>query len=143
MSYQLVKALHIIFMVAWFAGLFYIFRLFVYHVENWDKADAVQVLSTMQRKLLNIIMAPAFVLTWVFGLMMLMMNPALIKMPWMHMKLTLVFLLMAYHAYSYIVYLKFQKRQKVLTSKACRMINEVPTIILILVVILAVVKPGL
>lgn len=141
MDYRLLKAFHVIFIVAWFAGLFYIFRLFVYHVENWEEKKVCEIFSVMERKLLNYIMTPALVVSLCFGLAMLVQNNQLLKTPWMHIKLTLVFLLMVYHAYSYYVFFKFKNRQKILSSKACRIINEVPTLILIAVCILAFLKP--
>lgn len=141
MNYQLIKAFHIIFVVCWFAGLFYIFRLFVYHVENWDKNDVVRVMKTMEGRLLNMIMTPAMILTIIFGVWLIVLNPMLIKQPWMHIKLTIILFLIVYHLYSYHVYFCFLKNKKILTSKACRIINEVPTIILISVCILAFLKP--
>jgi putative membrane protein len=128
-------------MVAWFAGLFYIFRLFVYHLENWDEPKAYKVFETMERKLLNIIMLPAAILTTFFGLWMLMLNPYLLTLPWMHAKLTFILVLYGYHIYSHYVHTQLKNRNAVLTSKACRVINEVPTLVLIAVCVLVLVKP--
>src|SRR5690554_5477622 len=102
MSYTVLKALHIIFMVSWFAGLFYIVRLFIYHTEAQDKSEQEkEILSAqfkiMERKLWWIITTPAMILTVLFGTLMLVDNPALLKMPWMHLKLTFVALLLVYH----------------------------------------------
>lgn len=141
MSYNLIKAFHIIFVVSWFAGLFYIFRLFVYHVENWDKADVCRVLETMERKLLKFIMAPAMVLTIVFGVWMLMLNPILFKQGWMHIKLCMVVFLVIYHFYSYYVHTQLKNKNKILTSKWCRIINEVPTVALIVICLMVFLRP--
>lgn len=140
MDYSLIKALHFIFVVSWFAGLFYIFRLYVYHIENWQSLEIHALLSTMERKLLNFITTPAMILSLGFGLYMLTINPALLQMPWMHIKLTFVVVLLGYHGYSYFVYSMLKRRQKILTSKACRMINEVPTVVLVVVGILVFLK---
>lgn len=139
--YLWLKALHFISMVAWFAGLFYIFRLFVYHVENKDKPDVTSTLEVMEKKLMFLIMFPAMTLTLVFGFWMLGKNPELMKQGWIHAKLTLVLLLVIYHHYAVYVRKKFLKKEFFLSSKACRIINEVPTICLILIIILAVLRP--
>lgn len=141
MSYQLVKALHVIFVVSWFAGLFYIFRLFVYHVENWNEPKVCKTFITMEYRLLTYIMLPASILTLTFGVWMLVLNPLLLQQIWIHIKLTFVFFLGCYHLYSYYVFTQFRKGHLLLTSKSCRIINEVPTLILIVVCILAYTKP--
>lgn len=141
MVYLVLKSIHIIFIVAWFAGLFYIFRLFVYHIENWEKAEVRELFQIMEKRLIHYIMTPAFVVAFVMGLGMFHLNPGLIKAPWMHTKLMLVFFLLGYHYYSYLTYKKLRSGVKALTSKQCRMINEFPTVILILVVFLAILKP--
>lgn len=142
MNYLLLKAIHIIFVVSWFAGLFYIFRLYVYHVENWNSLDIKKVFLVMERKLLSYIMLPAALGTIALGTLMLIENPILLKKPWMHIKLTLVLVLLMYHGFSVYVFKQFSKDNKMLTSKQCRLINEVPTLILILVCILAFLKPS-
>lgn len=141
MSYNLLKALHIIFVVSWFAGLFYIFRLFVYHIENWEKEDVTKVFLVMERKLLNYIMTPALLLTLYFGVMMLIENPVLLKAGWMHIKLCMVLFLFVYHGYSYYVHSQLKRQNKILTSKWCRIINEVPTIALIVISLMVFLRP--
>lgn len=140
-TYLWVKAFHLIFMVAWFAGLFYIFRLFVYHVKFKQEAKMAQAYSLMERKLLYVIMHPAMLLTLTFGVIMLVLNPALLKQPWMHTKLTLVLLLIVYQIYAGIVQKRFSKGNFFLTEKACRWLNEIPTLLLIGIILLAVLKP--
>lgn len=142
-SYGWFKALHIISFVAWFAGLFYIFRLFVYHVENKDKPDVTAVLEVMERKLLRIICTPAMVLTTIFGLGLLHEMPGYAQQGWFHVKLGALFFLFGYHGYASKIRKKFAAREFVLTSKQCRMVNEVPTVLLILIVTMVVLKPTL
>ena len=90
------KALHLIFMVAWFAGLFYMFRLFVYHVENKDKTEVTDLLKVMEHRLYKIITVPAMCLTWIFGIGMIVLNTELMKQGWLHGKIFLVLLLSGY-----------------------------------------------
>ncbi len=136
--YFTIKALHLIFMVAWFAGLFYAFRLFVYHAENKDKPDCVAMLKVMEGRLYKVIIVPGMVLTWVFGIWMLVINSAFLSLPWMHIKLTLVFLLSGYTGFVGTTRRRFARDDVFLSSKQCRIINEVPTIFLILIIFLAV-----
>lgn len=141
MLYLWIKAFHIIFMVAWFAGLFYIFRLFVYHVKFKDDLKMSQTYTIMEKKLIYMISHPAMGLTIALGVWMLVLNPALLKQPWMHGKLCAVVLLMGYQFFSGITFRRFRKGNFFLTEKACRMINEVPTVLLITIVLLAILKP--
>ena len=142
MSYLWLKAFHLIFMVAWFAGLFYIFRLFVYHVKFKGQKNMAEAYTLMERKLLYAITHPAMLFTIVFGSLMLWKNPALLKQPWMHGKLGLVALLIAYQVYAGITHKRFARGDFRLSEKACRILNEVPTLLLIGIVLLAVLKPG-
>jgi putative membrane protein len=141
MGYLWLKAFHLIFMVAWFAGLFYIFRLFVYHAKFKDKPEMREAYVVMERKLLYIIMHPAMALTILFGFLLIAQNPALLQAHWLHAKLLLVFLLAAYQVFAGITHKRFERGDFFLSEKACRMINEAPTLLLIAIVILAVVKP--
>ena len=136
------KALHLIAMVTWFAGLFYMFRLFVYHTENKDNSAVTDVLKVMERKLFRYITTPGMWATLVRGITMLVMNPGYLKQPWIHMKLTLVALLVLYHFYVGKVQARFENDDVYLSSKQCRWLNEVPTPILILVIVLAVFRPS-
>jgi putative membrane protein len=136
--YMTFKALHLIFMVTWFAGLFYLFRLFVYHIENQDKPDVVATLIVMERKLYKIITVPGMVLTFVFGLLMIGLNSSLMQQPWLHAKLTLVILLAGYTGYVGATRRKFERGDIKLSSRAARWINEIPTLFLILIVFVAV-----
>jgi putative membrane protein len=136
------KAFHIIGVVAWFAGLFYIFRLFVYHVENREKTDVIAVLEVMERRLYRAICWPAMIFTTAFGLALVSLNPAgYLQSTWFQIKLVGLVGLFGYHFYSGKVRKDLARGEYRLTSRQCRMINEAPTVLLILIVIMAVVKP--
>lgn len=139
--YLWIKSLHIIFMVAWFAGLFYIFRLFVYHVKHRENQSMAEAYSVMEKKLLYAISHPAMLLTLGFGIWMIVLNPLLLKQAWLHAKLGAVALLMAYQIFSGITFRRFKKGDYFLSEKACRWINEVPTLLLVTIVFLVVLKP--
>lgn len=141
-AYLWIKAFHIIFMVAWFAGLFYIFRLFVYHVKFKDQANMREAYTLMERKLLYIIMHPAMLLTILLGILLISLNTAVLQAQWFYAKLAAVVLLIAYQTFAAIVHKRFSRGDFFLSEKACRLINEVPTLLLIFIVIMVVVKPG-
>ncbi|MBI2336613.1 MAG: protoporphyrinogen oxidase HemJ [Deltaproteobacteria bacterium] len=141
--YLWIKAFHLIFVVAWFAGLFYIFRLFVYHVKFQTEPKLAAAYELMERKLLYIIMHPAMLLTIVFGVWLIFLNPALLKQAWFHSKLSGVLVLIAYQIFAGVVRRKFSQGNFFLSERACRIINEVPTLLLIGIVIFAVTKPQL
>ncbi|MDJ0835744.1 MAG: protoporphyrinogen oxidase HemJ [Acidobacteriota bacterium] len=139
MTYLVIKALHFIFMVAWFAGLFYMFRLFVYHTENKDNPDITKLFKVMEGRLYKIITVPAMVLTFVFGIIMIVMNMSLMQQGWMHIKLLLVVLLAGYTGFLGKTRRRYANDDVFLTSKQCRLLNEVPTVFLIAIVFTAVV----
>ncbi len=142
MDYYLwLKSLHIIAVIAWMAGLLYLPRLFVYHAEAEKKSDQSEIFKTMEMRLLRIIMNPAMIAAWLFGLLMIAANPALMAGGWMHVKLTAVILLTALH----MVFARWRKdfaqdRNK-RTAKFYRLWNEAPTILMIVIVFMAVMKP--
>lgn len=138
MLYFTFKALHLIAMVTWFAGLFYMFRLFVYHTENAEDAGCVRMLKTMERKLYKIITVPGMVATFVFGFSMLAMQPGLFKQPWLHIKLTLLLCLAGYTGFVGKTRRRFENDDVYLTSRQCRLLNEVPTLFLVSIVFIAV-----
>lgn len=142
MAYNWLRALHIVGVVTWFAGLFYIFRLYVYHVENRDKPEVVATLEVMERRLYRGICWPAMLLTTVFGVWLWSSSfRGYLSMGWFHVKLTTLLLLFGYHFYSGKVRKDLAAGRYTLTSKQCRLINEVPTVLLLVIVIMAVVKP--
>ena len=149
MTYFYFKALHLVFMVSWFAALFYLPRLFIYHVESMSEANELvrQKLSgrfkLMQRRLWYIIGWPAAILTLGFGISMLVVNPSWLKQPWMHMKLGMLSVLVLYHLQNQRILGKLQKDQRPMSSTALRLWNEVATILLIAIVFVAVLRDAL
>lgn len=141
MTYLWIKAFHVIAVVAWYAGLFYIFRLFVYHVQQRDKPDVVATLAVMERRLLRAIMAPAMVVSLGLGLWLTWLIPAFWRQPWFHLKLTAIVLLLGYHGFASRVRREFAKGNYILTETQCRWWNEFPTLLLFVIVIAVIVKP--
>lgn len=147
-TYKYVLAIHIIFVVCWFAGLFYIVRLFIYHTEAQAKPEAERkILSDqfqiMERRLWNVITVPSMLLTIAAGITMLVLFPAWLQQPWMHIKLTFVIGLIIYH---FICQNKIKQMRNGIftwTSTQLRIWNEVATIFLFAIVFLAVVKDGI
>jgi protoporphyrinogen IX oxidase len=136
-----VLSFHIIFMVAWFAGLFYLPRLFVYHAASNDTVS-LDRFKVMERKLYRFIMTPAAILTTVFGLWLLIANWSFyMQADWLHAKLLLVVVLWAYHLYCGHLVKIFRMDHNHLSEKFYRFFNEIPTLLLIAIVILTIVKP--
>ncbi len=145
MSYDIVKALHIIFVVTWFAGLFYIVRLFIYHTEAQaekepEKAVLSAYLRKIQRPLWFGITWPSMVLTLIFGSLMLWFNPALFSMPFMHLKLTLVAGLLIYHFICHRMFRRLQQGFFPYSSLKLRLWNEVATLFLFSIVFVIILK---
>lgn len=140
--YLWLKVIHIIFMVSWMAVLFYLPRLFVYHAENKDNKNFVKVVKIMEKRLFYVIGIPAFILTVVSGLGMIFLNPSLLSSGgWLHAKIVLVLILSVFFFHNEYVRRKFEKNECSKSGKFFRMYNEIPTIILILIVILVILKP--
>ena len=141
-SYLLFKSLHLIAVISWMVGLLYLPRIFVYHVENLKKTNISPVLETMEKKLYFYIMMPAMILTWIFGLTLIsILGLDILSTLWFKLKSLLLFLLTFYHFYlaRCLNDLKIGRNTK--TSRFFRIINEVPTILLILIVFIVVFKP--
>lgn len=134
-----IKALHIIFVVSWFAGLLYLPRLFVYHTEVVGEVEHRRF-CVMEKRLYGITTI-AMIGTWIFGLWTLALVPVYLKMGWLHAKLTLVFLLSGYHGWLKGRVRAFAARKNDKSAKFYKLVNEVPALILVAVVILVVVKP--
>jgi putative membrane protein len=136
-----VKAFHIIFMVTWFAGLFYLPRLFVYHSMATDPISIARF-KIMERKLYFGIATPGAALTLLFGLLIISYNPhGYMQNLWLHMKLGLVVLLLVYHFYLGKLLFAFKADRNKHGHVFYRILNEVPVVFLVAIVILAVVKP--
>ena len=139
--YLLFKSLHLIAVISWMAGLLYLPRIFVYHSENNNEV-VTTVFKTMERKLYNYIMTPAMILSWVFGLILIHeIGFQQLASLWLQLKLILVVLLTVYHFYLGLLLNKFKLDQNRKTSKFYRYINEVPTLLLILIIFIVIFKP--
>jgi protoporphyrinogen IX oxidase len=136
-----VKALHIFFVVTWFAGLFYLPRLFVYHAGTTDAAGITRFRVMEQR--LFAIMSIGAVLAVLFGLAMVVASPGYLTMGWLRAKLLLVAALVGYHAWCYQLMLALRAGRGTHSARWYRMFNEVPTLLLVAIVVLAVVKPSI
>lgn len=143
--YNYIKALHLIFVVTWFAGLFYIPRLFIYHIEASERPSPESEILTTQLKLMAkrlwfIIGWPSAVLCTFFALWLLHLRPVLLEMPWMQVKLGFVVLLMMYHFKCHQIFKQLQRDEVKYSSKFMRIFNEATTLILFAVVFLVIVK---
>ncbi|WAL61914.1 protoporphyrinogen oxidase HemJ [Thermocoleostomius sinensis] len=145
MNYLWFKAFHIVGVVAWFAGLFYIGRLFVYHREANEQPEPARTIlqqqyQLMEKRLYKIIMTPGMVFTVIMAIAMLITAPELLKEPWLHAKLGLVALLVGYHHYCGRLIKQMEQGKFTWGSQQLRGLNEVPTIFLVVIVLLAVFK---
>ncbi len=145
MYYNYIKALHLIFVITWFAGLFYIPRLFIYHIEAQDKeSPAKEILSSqlkiMSRRLWYIITWPSAILSTIFALWLLVIMPAWIEQAWMHIKLGFVVLLFAYHLKTHMMFRELQADTFRYSSSFMRIWNEGATIVLFAVTFLVILK---
>ena len=139
--YLLFKSLHLIAVISWMAGLLYLPRIFVYHSENSNEIIS-KVFKTMERKLFYYIMTPAMVLSWLFGLVLIHeVGFQQLSSLWLQLKLILVLFLTFYHFYLGLLLNQFKLDQNKKTSKFYRYINEIPTLLLILIVFIVVFKP--
>ena len=140
--YLLFKSLHLIAAISWIAGLLYLPRIFVYHVENKEKKAATDIFEVMERRLFFYIMRPAMILTWVFGLILIHINGIeIFSQLWMQIKIVLVIILSGYNDYLGKCRVALKDSTNTRSGKFYRIINEVPTIILIVVVFVVVFKP--
>ena len=141
-SYLLFKSLHLIAVVSWLAGLLYLPRIFVYHVENKEKKIVTDVFEVMEKRLFFYIMRPAMVFTWIFGLILIYLNGLeILSQLWMQIKIVLVILLSVYNDYLGRCLASLKNLTNTRSAKFFRIINEIPTVILIIVVFLAIFKP--
>ena len=140
--YLLFKSLHLIAVISWMAGLLYLPRIFVYHVENLEKKETTEIFEVMEKRLYFYIMRPAMILSWLFGIILIYISGIdIFSQFWMHIKLGLVVLLTIYHEYLGVCLKSLKLRTNTKTSKFFRIINEVPTIILIFIIFIVIFKP--
>ena len=148
MEYNYIKALHLIFVITWFAGLFYIVRLFVYHAEAKQKPQPEQDIlikqyQLMQYRLWYIITWPSAVLASLFAFYLLFLSPFWLEQPWMHVKLAFVLLLYFYHGKCHQIFKQLQKNEVKNSSTFFRIWNEGATIILFAIVFLVILKSAI
>lgn len=134
-----IKALHVVFVVTWFAGLFYLPRLFVYHAVTTDELS-LERFKVMERRLF-VMMTLGGLLATIFGIAMVVLAPAYLSFGWLHAKLTLVALLIGYHGWCYALMRSFAHGRNTHSQRWYRWFNEAPSLLLIAIVMLAVVKP--
>ena len=141
MAYEYIMTLHIIAVISWMVGLLYLPRLYVYHSQTQRGTVQSETFKVMERRLLKAIMTPAMIASFIFGIWMLIENPDLLSEVWFHVKATAVLIMAAVHG-------KFSKMQRLLENdqpplaeKSYRIWNEVPTLLMIIIVVMAVAKP--
>ena len=140
--YLLFKSLHLISVISWMAGLLYLPRIFVYHAENSDDKKISDVFKTMEKKLYFYIMTPAMILSWIFGLLLIhSIGFQQLGQTWIVLKIIFVILLTLYHFYLGKNLNQFKFDQNTNSHKFYRLINEIPTILLILIVFVVIFKP--
>ena len=141
-SYLFIKSLHLIAVISWMAGLLYLPRIFVYHVENKKKKEATDVFETMEKRLFFYIMRPAMIVSWILGLILIYINGIeIFSQLWMQLKIVLVILLSVYNDYLGKCLESLKNKTNTRSPKFFRIINEIPTVILIFVVFLVIFKP--
>ena len=140
--YLTLKALHVIAVISWMVGLLYLPRLFVYHVENYN-SESIKIFKVMEKRLMKIIMNPAMIVTWVTGLSILwVLGLNTIFSLWLSIKFLFVIILSGYHGFLSKCLKDFASDRNTKSSKFFRFINEIPTIILIIIVFLVIFKPA-
>ena len=141
-AYLIFKSLHIIAVISWMAGLLYLPRIFVYHVENNEEKKISDVFKVMEKKLYFYIMTPAMILSWLFGIALLhYLGIDQIQQFWLKAKILLVVILTLYHLYLGVCLKNFAIDINKRSSKFFRIFNEVPTILLILIIFVVIFKP--
>ena len=140
--YLIIISLHFIAVISWMAGLLYLPRIFVYHVENFEKKEVTSIFEIMEKRLYNYIMRPAMLFSWIFGIALIYFNGVgVLTSLWMQIKLVLVIILSGYHEYLGKCMINLRNRTNSKTGKFYRYLNEVPTVLLILIVFIVIIKP--
>jgi protoporphyrinogen IX oxidase len=140
-TYLWIKAFHLIMVIAWMAGMMYLPRLFVYQHQSEKGGEAERFLIQMQRRLMKGIINPAMISVWVFGILMLIANPATLSSGWFQVKFALVLAMSAIHGFYASARRKFEAGARQRSEKFWRIMNEAPFLMLIAIVILVIVKP--
>ena len=142
LHYDLIKSFHVIAVISWMAGMLYLPRLYVYHANADKGSELSETFKIMERKLLRIIINPAMILSWIFGGAMFTANPDLLHSGgWVHVKLTAVVFMQIFHAFLSRWRKAFLKDKNKHPASFYRIVNEVPTVLMIVIVIMAIVRP--
>ena len=141
-AYLTFKALHLISVISWMAGLLYLPRIFVYHAETVGNREQSETFKLMEKRLYFYIMNPAMILSWVFGILLIHSQGFLsLGLLWMKIKIGLVIILTGYHLYLLALLRDFQIDNNTKSSKFFRIINEAPTLLLIIIIFVVIFKP--
>ena len=144
-TYLLFKSIHLIAVISWMAGLLYLPRIFVYHseaVQNNKSQDLMETFKVMERRLLVYIMNPAMIVSWIFGVLLIhTIGINNFSFLWLQMKLVFVIILTIYHFFLFQCLRKFAQNSNIYSSKFYRIINEIPTVLLIGIILIVVFKP--
>jgi len=141
MSYEIIKALHIISIISWMAGLLYLPRLYVYHSETTIGSVRAETFKVMERRLLKAIMTPAMIASFLFGIWMLVLAPGLLFEIWMQIKIVCVVAMAGCHGVFSKMRRQLENDEPPRPGRVYRVWNEVPTVLMIIIVVMAVVKP--
>ena len=142
MYYDIIKSLHLVAVISWMVGLLYLPRLFVYHNEKKYLSDTDKTFTLMEYRLLRYIMNPALIASYIFGTILIYENNYVLTEIYFLVKLLLVFFLSIFHIYLYILYKDFKKGYRYRKTRFYRIINEIPTILMISIILLVIVKPS-
>ncbi len=142
MLYDIIKSFHLISVISWMVGLLYLPRLFVYHNDTKNLSEMDKTFLLMEYRLLNFIMTPALVVTYILGILLIYDNIYLLSESYFLIKLFLVFCLTIFHFYLSILYKDFKKGYRIKKTKFYRIINEIPTLLMIFIILLVLVKPN-
>ncbi len=143
MPIQWIEAFHVIAVISWLAGMLYLPRLYVYHADAKQGSELSETLKIMEYRLLRFIINPAMIATYVFGLWLLMMDPGIMHQAFMHVKLTAVIALTVVHVFLARYRRAFAKDRNVHSAKFFRILNEIPAVLMVIIVIMIVARPNL
>jgi putative membrane protein len=139
--YLAFKACHIISIICWMSGLLYLPRLFVYHASVDPMSEMSQIFKTMERRLLKYIMTPALIFSFGFGFFLILSMDGVYKEGWLHLKVLIVLMLCGFHGFLVRCYKDFERGKNAHTPNFFKIINEIPTFLMIVIVVLVVIKP--
>lgn len=139
--YLTIKALHVISIICWMVGLLYLPRLFVYHSQVATSSETSDIFKVMERRLTRAIMTPAMIASFLFGILLIIADPGLFSQGWFHVKLTAVLLMAGAHGMMARSMKQFQKDQNVHRHLYFRIMNEAPTLLMLIIVIMVIIKP--